>query len=99
MTRIITAEFLAAVFLLGLGTFLDAPKPDQPPENVVFSHLVRLTAVCVVYAVLALLSNGDRVGRVAVAFGGLVLLGVVFAERALVDAIAKRFKDLGGLIG
>jgi hypothetical protein len=79
--HLIVAEFLATVVMIGASPFL-APRPkDQTPEEAakalsLAAPLVRLSAACIVFFVLALLSSGPRSGKLAAAFGGLVVLGV-----------------------
>lgn len=90
-TNLIAGEFLATLFLLLGGVLFDQPAKGSNSATVVGQHLVRATAACGVFGVLALMSNGERVGRIATAFGGLVLLAVVFSERTWITGFAKGF--------
>lgn len=83
--RAVLAEFIGAMLLAVLGGVLSPRKrADGQPTWV---HLiVQLTAVAFVYFVLALLSASPRVGKIAAAFGLLVLLGVLLNSA---DAVRK----------
>jgi hypothetical protein len=88
--RWVLAEFIGALVLAVLGGVLSPRKrADGTPTWV---HLiVQLTAICGVFFVLALLSAGARLGKIAAAFGGLVLLGVLFNSADAVRKMAAVF--------
>lgn len=85
-TKVVAAEFAAAVVLLGAAPLV----PNEKNSGVVraVEPLARITALSAVFFVLALVSAGKTAGRVASAFGALVLLGVVFNARDFFTAAA-----------
>jgi hypothetical protein len=94
--RVVMAEFIAALFVLVFAPIL-TPATDQSGSKGFFraADIVRMTAVCMVYFILALLTNGQKLGKVAAAFGGLVLTGVVYnnaiGTQSVFTAIAAIF--------
>jgi hypothetical protein len=92
--RIILAEFLACVILIGAAPVLgtagskNTSKPQTPSYAGV---MARLTAVCVVFFVLALMGAGQKTGKVAAAFGALVLLGTALNATDEFAALAQLF--------
>jgi hypothetical protein len=100
--RGVLAEFVATVLLIGIAPVL-TPRPGasdaQAAEGVAVSlsgPLVRLTAACVVFFVLALMATGERPGKVAAAFGFLVMLGAGLNATDELAALARTFS--GGLL-
>lgn len=88
---VIAVEWLVCVVLIalsgaGVGSDQDAPAFSDPAIA-----LVRLTAVSLLFFLLALLSAGERIGKLAAAFGGLVTLGVAFNAVGEWTAIANVF--------
>ncbi len=82
--RIIIAEFAVAVLIAGAspllkpgGPFRKAPLAGAGSGSLT-GPLIRLTAVCAVFFILALAGTGERSGKIAAAFGGLVVLGMAF---------------------
>jgi hypothetical protein len=86
--RWILAEFLFAVVVTVAHPFLaaggeqsaaqsQAQAQGQPPPSLAMP-LVRLTAISLVFFILAFLANGPKIGKVAAAFGLLVDLGIAF---------------------
>lgn len=106
-TRVVGGEFLLAALILAASTVMIskargkqlASVPPQTPGSTraltTAMPLSRLTATCALYILLALLSSGDRTGRIAAGFGGLVVLGVVFSERDVFTAMSEIFKKGG----
>lgn len=86
-TGIVGAEFAGAIIVI----FLSEALAPQAPGTSLSQGLVRLTAVSAVFIVLALLSAGQRTGRVAAAFGGLVLAGAVINGAGSLQSLAKAF--------
>lgn len=85
-TKVVAAEYAAAVVLLGAAPLVPNDKNSGIVRAV--EPLARITALSVVFFVLALLSAGKTAGRIAGAFGGLVLLGVVFNARDFITSVA-----------
>lgn len=88
--RWVMAEFIVCVVLAGASPFLSpggkagsllagVDKTDDIPAGVSLAKpLVRLTALCVLFFVLSLVATGEKSGKIAAAFGGLVTLGLAF---------------------
>lgn len=91
-TGIIAAEFAGCVVVIGLTTLTN--NPDSPTVSA-GEAMVRLTAVCVVFFILALLGSGPNTGRIAAAFGGLVLAGSAVNAAASWQTLAKVFSGGG----
>jgi hypothetical protein len=98
--RVVMAEFLAAILILVLAPIL---TPDQGGNSKGFfkaADIVRMTAVCLVYFILALMTNGQRIGKAAAAFGGLVLTGIVInnatGTESIFAALASIFSSAFG---
>lgn len=93
--RMILAEFVLCLLLAVLGGILN---PRKSKDGIIsFVHvLVQLTAICLLFFILALLSSGERVGKVAAAFGGLVTLGVLLNSTPAIKAIGKIFAPGSG---
>jgi len=99
--RVVIAEFLATVIIIAAAPFLvprDAGSgtPAEEAEAAVKSvslskPLTRLTAVCVIFFILALSANGQRTGRVAAAFGALVMLGAMLNATDTWSALGQMF--------
>lgn len=95
--RIILAEFAACIVLVGAAPVL-TPRTKASGDTVIADAavslagpLVRLTAVCVLFFVLALMASGERAGKVAAAFGGLVTLGALLNATDMITALGKVF--------
>lgn len=94
-TRWILAEFVVCTLVVASHPFL-APRKGQdtsPATKSLAMPVVRLTAVCLIYFVLALMANGPRAGRIAAAFGGLVMVGTIMNatdSMATITAMMKR---------
>jgi hypothetical protein len=99
--RIVIAEFLATVLIIAATPFLvprDQGSSDPEAEaaaavrSLALSRpLVRLTAACVVFFILALAANGERTGRVAAALGALVVLGALLNSTDTLTALGQMF--------
>jgi hypothetical protein len=88
--RWVLAEFIACLMMAVVGAVL---SPRKRADGVITwaSLIVQLTAISGVFFVLALLSAGRTMGKVAAAFGLLVTLGVLFNSTAAFKALAKMF--------
>ncbi len=94
--RIILAEFAACVLLVGASPFLKPRSKDQTAAEVaaqltLAQPMARLTAVCITFFILALLSNGPRSGRIAAAFGGLVTVGTLVNATDVATGLTMMF--------
>lgn len=87
--RVVAAEFLLCVVLVGLGPIvIRKPKNGHVYEA---NDFVRLSALSLLFFVLALMSNTPRTAKLAAAFGGLVTLGVVYNAAPAVTAAGAVF--------
>ena len=95
---VILAEFLVAVVVVSVSPVAKGGTPEAQakgsPSPYSVNTLKQLVAIGGVYFVLALLASSRRAGRYAAWFGGLVLLGLGFAELASGDLTAL-FKIFG----
>lgn len=95
---VILAEFVTAIVVVSTGpvakggTLEAQAKGSASPYSV--NTLKQLIAIGMVYFILALLASSRRAGRFAAWFGGLILLGLGFAEYANGDLTAF-FKIFG----
>ncbi len=94
--RIILAEFVACVVIVGATPFMTPRAKDQSPEQAakalaLSAPMTRLTAVCVVFFVLALLAGGARTGKIAAAFGGLVTVGALVNATDMLKGLSAVF--------
>lgn len=99
-TKIVAAEYAACVVLIGAAPILTR-APDSAGHVYKANEFVRLSAVSLLFFILALLSAGPRTGRIAAAFGALVTLGVVFNARGAIAAVGQIFtaaKSAGGAV-
>lgn len=93
--RVVIAEFIACIVIIGASPILTRP-PGSSGHLYVANDFLRLSGVCLLFFILALMSNNPRTARFAAAFGGLVTLGaLVNANKALI-AIAEIFAPHGG---
>lgn len=88
--KLVVAEFILCVLLVGI-TPIAMRKPGKDGHLYVPNDFVRLSAVCLTFFVLALLSNSPKSSRVAAAFGGLVTMGVVYNASQSLTAIGAIF--------
>lgn len=95
--RYILAEFIACVAMIAGGLILvpaqGAGQGGGTAARSFAKQLVQLTAICIVFFMLALAGSGPKTGKVAAAFGGLVTLGVAWNLSEMWSALAKA---LGG---
>jgi hypothetical protein len=95
--RIVLAEFAACIVIVGVSPVLTprtTVKGGKTVADTTVSYagpLVRLTAVCIVFFVLALMASGERTGKIAAAFGGLVLAGALLNATDMFAALGKAF--------
>lgn len=74
-------EFVAAMLLTAMSPFARKHQPQSGLSPYVGKDVVQLTALMVIYLILALMSLGGRSsGRIAAWFGGLILVTVGLAE-------------------
>ncbi len=99
---VILAEFLVAVVVVSVSPVAKGGTPEAQvkgsPSPYSTNTLKQLIAIGAVYFTLALLASSRRAGRYAAWFGGLVLLGLGFAELASGDLQAV-FKIFGPSAG
>lgn len=95
--RVVLAEFVAAVVLVGASPIL-TPRTKKSGGKVVVDAafslagpLVRLTAVCISFFVLALMASGEKTGKIAAAFGALIVLGCLLNATDMLTVLAKAF--------
>jgi hypothetical protein len=74
-TGTLVAELMIGLFIIWVSVFT---ATDKQYSDRMGSALWRSTALCGVFFVLALLARGPQTGKVAVTFGALVDLGIVF---------------------
>ena len=86
------AEFMACIVMI-IGSLILLPAGGSTDARSYARQLVQLTAVCLVFFVLALASAGPKTGKVGAAFGGLVTLGVAWHLSEMWSALTKA---LGG---
>jgi hypothetical protein len=91
--RFILAEFLACLMMVVASIILvpaqTASEGAGDSTRSFAKELVQLTAICIVFFVLALMASGAKTGKVAAAFGGLVTLGVAWNASGIFSALAK----------
>jgi hypothetical protein len=91
--RVILAEFLACLMLVVASIILvpaqTASEGAGDSTRSFAKELVQITAICIVFFVLALMASGAKTGKVASAFGGLVTLGVAWNASGVFSALAK----------
>lgn len=92
--KLVVAEFIFCVVLIGITPIL-MRQPGADGHLYVPNDFVRLTAVSLLFFILALLSNSPTTSRFAAAFGGLVTLGVAFNATQSFRAIANLFINAG----
>lgn len=88
--RWVLAEFVACIILAVVGGVL-SPRKRADGSLTWAKLLMQLTSISLVFFVLALLSAGQKMGKVAAAFGLLVVLGVLMNSTDSIEAMAKVF--------
>lgn len=88
--RVVMAEFMLAILVTVIAPIL-TPDSDAASTKGFFkaADIVRMTAICLTFFFLALLANGQKVGKVAGAFGGLVLTGVIYNNAVGTQSVFK----------
>lgn len=87
--RYVLAEFIACLAMIAGGMILVPAQGGGTAGRSFAKQLVQLTALCVVFFMLALAGSGPKTGKVAAAFGGLVTLGVAWNLSEMWGALAK----------
>lgn len=92
--RFLIAEYITCFVLIAV-TPIVARKPHGTEKNALYvaNDFVRLSAVSLLFFILALLSSGPRSGRIASAFGALVTLGVVYNSAPGIVGVASVFTE------
>lgn len=86
-TRALVAEFVVCTLILALSPMTDKHKSDTPGV-----WMKRATGVSALFIALGLVASiGPKAGRVAVGFGGLVLVTLAVSDRDVFAKIALRF--------
>lgn len=83
-TGVIAGEFVVAAIMVAVNSVLssvNSPAKSTTSDAIVnpsatVDGMIQFTAVCAVFFVLSLLASGRKAGRVAAAFGGLVVAGI-----------------------
>lgn len=98
---VVIAEFVVTIILIGMSPFLTprtstsgSPSDEAKAAAAATSlagPLVRLTAASIVFFALALLSTGEKTGKIAAAAGGLIVLGVLLNATDMFTAISQAF--------
>ncbi len=87
--RLVIAEFIACIVLIGIAPILIRPAGNG--HLYVANDFLRLSATCLLFFVLALMSNQPKSARFAAAFGALVTLGALFNASQGLTAVANLF--------
>jgi uncharacterized membrane protein YgcG len=93
----VLAEFVLTIILIGASPILtprkgDSGSPQKEASAISFAApVVRLTAACIVFFALALAANGEKSGKIAAAFGGLIVLGTLLNATDMFKALAQVF--------
>jgi hypothetical protein len=97
--RLVLAEYLAVMLILfateilgPIGAGKTAPDPAEAAKaSPGAGILVRMTAASILFFVLALMANGPRAGRIAAAFGGLVVVGTALNAGPVWTGLGRAF--------
>lgn len=90
-STIVAVEYIACMVMIGLSAGLVGQKNTADVIASPAVAMVRMSAVSILFFVLAILSSGEKAGRVAAAFGGLVTCGVALNATREWKAIANIF--------
>lgn len=97
--RVVLAEFIGTILVIAIAPLVVPQKSEADDAGIVAvsfaGPLVRLTAVCVLFFVLALMATGEKSGKVAAAFGALVLVGSALNAGDMWGALVKAFAGSG----
>lgn len=106
---VVLAEFIISVIIVGASPFLiprsnatkTAEKVSIEAGTVTLSpiffaadDLVRLSAVSLVFFILALMANGEKSSKFAAAFGGLVTMGLLLNAARSNKSVFTTLKDI-----
>lgn len=89
--KVVVGEFVVCVVLLGMTPIMT--RTVNNGQLYAAEDFVRLTAVCVLFFVLALFANNPRSARIAAAFGALVTLGVLYNASQTLTALGNIFTN------
>jgi hypothetical protein len=97
--RLVLAEYLAVMLILfateilgPIGAGKTTPTAEQAAKaSAGAGILVRMTAASILFFGLALMANGPRAGRIAAAFGGLVVAGTALNAAPVWTGLARVF--------
>lgn len=86
--RVLVAEFVVCIIILALSP-VAAPEGSEPKPG---DWMKKGSAMCGLFLLLGLLSSAGRgAGKVAAAFGGLVVLMLLVDQRSLFTVLARKF--------
>lgn len=86
--RVLVAEFVVCIIILALSP-VAAPEGSEPKPG---DWMKKGSAMCGLFLLLGLLSSAGRgAGKVASAFGGLVVLVLLIDQRSLFTVLARKF--------
>lgn len=88
--RWVMAEFVASMLLAFIG-FIVTPRRRTDGTLTFAGLLVQMTAIMAVFLVLALATAGRKSGKIAAAFGLLVMLGVLLNSTDAIKALGTMF--------
>ena len=93
--KLVVAEFILCVVIIGFNPIMTRKpqKKGSTTEVYITNDFVRLTAVCLLFFVLALMANTRKYAKISAAFGGLVTLGVLWNANSLFVTIANLFNN------
>lgn len=104
--RVVLAEFVVTILIIGASPIVVPQKQaaaadaEAAAATVTFAGpLIRLTATCVIFFVLALMATGQKTGKVAAAFGALVMVGAMINATDLWTALGHALGAGGGKAG
>lgn len=93
--RVVLAEFIACITMVAASIVLVPAQGTEEGAGTAArsfaKELVQLTAICIVFFILALAASGEKTGKPAAAFGGLVTLGVAWNTSGIFSGLAKAF--------
>lgn len=82
----------ATVILGPIGEGKQTPTAEQAAKSSAGAGiLVRMTAASILFFALALMANGPRAGRIAAAFGGLVVVGTALNAAPVWTGLGRVF--------
>lgn len=91
-TRLLIAEFVACMIILGLSPLAQKDGQAVAPKD----WMKRATAICALFVILGTVAAvGPKTAKTASAFGGLVLLVLMVDQRSIFGVIAAKLKTTG----